>query len=84
MIRAGGLTELIPGIEPEARGPEGYLRIHRAFLEAWADADRLTQKYTKYSAYPRHPGEDRVTYVIELTRVHHLADSDVNSYFGGS
>jgi hypothetical protein len=39
VFKGGGLADLIPGADAEARGPEGYLRTHQAFLEAWADAE---------------------------------------------
>ena len=38
VFRPGALRDLIPGADAEARGCEGYLRVHQAFLEAWEDA----------------------------------------------
>jgi hypothetical protein len=39
MFRGAEMRQLIPGTQSVARGTAGYLRMHQAFLEAWADAE---------------------------------------------
>jgi hypothetical protein len=39
VFRGGDMHRLIPGTPADARGVTGYLEMHRAFLEAWTDAE---------------------------------------------
>jgi len=39
VFRGGAMRQLIPGTPTDARGTAGYLQLHQAFLEAWADAE---------------------------------------------